>query len=148
MPTDFELLARVVVAALLAGLVGWDREAVSAPAGIRTFALVGTGAALFAVASILILGEAALTEGRGDAVRIPAAIVTGVGFLGAGAILRSGERVTGMTTAAGIWVVAAIGLLIGSGYWLVGVGGTVLVLLITNLSRFAPNRPDAISDDG
>ena len=67
-------------------------------------------------------------------------MVTGVGFLGAGAIMRSGPRVTGLTTAAGIWVTAAIGLLIGSGFWLVGIAGTVLLLLIANLSSIVSER--------
>ena len=147
MPSESELLLRAVVAALLAGLIGWDREAFNKPAGIRTHMLVGAGSALFVAASILILGEAALADGRGDAVRIPAAIVTGVGFLGAGAILRSGERVTGLTTAAGIWVTAAIGLLIGSGFWLVGIGATVLVLVVINLTSLVSFRTTEQSDD-
>ncbi len=140
--SEWELLLRVFVAALLGGLVGWDREAANKPAGIRTHMLVALGAALFAGSSILILGEAWQTDGRGDAVRIPAAIVTGVGFLGAGAIMRSDGRVFGMTTAAGIWVVAAIGLLVGSGFWILGVGATVLVLLIVNTSSLFGSAAD------
>ncbi len=128
MTSEWELLLRVAGAALLAGLIGWDRAVANKPAGIRTHMLVGMGAALFTGASILILGDA-FEDVRGDAVRIPAAIVTGVGFLGAGAILRSGERIRGLTTAAGIWVTAAIGLLVGSGYWIIAIGGTVLVLV-------------------
>ena len=140
--SEWELLLRVFVAALLGGLVGWDREASNKPAGIRTHMLVALGAALFAGSSILILGDAWQADGRGDAVRIPAAIVTGVGFLGAGAIMRSDGRVLGMTTAAGIWVVAAIGLLVGSGFWILGVGATVLVLLIINTSTLLSSTVD------
>ena len=140
--SEWELLLRVFVAALLGGLVGWDREAANKPAGIRTHMLVALGAALFAGSSILILGDAWQADGRGDAVRIPAAIVTGVGFLGAGAIMRSDGRVLGMTTAAGIWVVAAIGLLVGSGFWILGVGATVLVLLIINTSTLLSSTVD------
>ncbi len=140
--SEWELLLRVFVAALLGGLVGWDREASNKPAGIRTHMLVALGAALFASSSILILGDAWQADGRGDAVRIPAAIVTGVGFLGAGAIMRSDGRVLGMTTAAGIWVVAAIGLLVGSGFWILGVGATVLVLLIINTSTLLSSTVD------
>jgi putative Mg2+ transporter-C (MgtC) family protein len=66
-----------------------------------------------------------------------------VGFLGAGAILRSGERVTGLTTAAGIWVTAAIGVLFGSGFWIIGSGGTVLVLLTVNTASWASARATA-----
>jgi putative Mg2+ transporter-C (MgtC) family protein len=125
---------------LAGGLIGWDREALSKPAGIRTHMLVAGGAALFTAASLLILQEGTLAGGRGDLVRIPAAIVTGVGFLGAGAILRSGERVTGLTTAAGIWVTAAIGVLFGSGFWIIGIGGTILVLLTVNTASWASAR--------
>jgi len=130
----------MVVAALAGGLIGLDRQVLNKPAGIRTHMLVAAGSSLFVAASILILGEAALVDGRGDAVRIPAAIVTGVGFLGAGAILRSGERVSGLTTAAGIWVTAAVGVLIGAGFWVIGIAATVIMLLIVNLTAFASVR--------
>lgn len=140
MPTEWELVGRTVVAALAGGLIGLDRQVLNKPAGIRTHMLVAAGAALFVAASILILGDAALVDGRGDAVRIPAAIVTGVGFLGAGAILRSGERVHGLTTAAGIWVTAAVGLLIGSGFWVIGIASTVILLVIVNITGYASSR--------
>ena len=80
------------------------------------------------------------STGGGNAVRIPAAIVTGVGFLGAGAILRSGERVSGLTTAAGIWVTAAVGLLIGVGVWVIGIAATVILLAVVNVTAFASSR--------
>lgn len=95
--------------------------------------LVAVGSALFYAAGVLILDEASIPALAGDVLRVPAAIVTGVGFLGAGAILRGGDRVTGLTTAAGIWVVAAIGLLAAAGFFILAVGGTVLVLLIVNI---------------
>lgn len=140
MDTEWELVGRMVVAALAGGLIGLDRQVLNKPAGIRTHMLVAAGSALFVAASILILGDAALVDGRGDAVRIPAAIVTGVGFLGAGAILRSGERVSGLTTAAGIWVTAAVGVLIGAGFWVIGIAATVILLFIVNLTAFASSR--------
>ena len=140
MSLELEFLLRALLAAVLGGAVGYDRQLRRKPAGIRTHMLVAVGAALFFAAAALILGDAAGTELKADAVRVPAAIVTGVGFLGAGAILRSGPRVTGLTTAAGIWVVAAIGLLAGAGFILVAVGGTVLVLLIINISSLIDER--------
>lgn len=140
MPSELDLLLRVLLAALLGGAIGFDREIRQKPAGMRTHMLVAAGAALFYAAGILILGEATGTEFAGDLLRVPAAIVTGVGFLGAGAILREGDRVTGLTTAAGIWVVAAIGLLAGAGFVVVAVGGTVLVLLIVNILSFLYDR--------
>lgn len=141
--SEWELLLRCAVAAICAGAIGWDREESNKPAGIRTHMLVGLGAALFAAASIMILGDAWAADGRGDAVRIPAAIVTGVGFLGAGAIMRYGGEIRGMTTAAGIWVTAAIGLLVGSGFWILGIGATVLALAVINLSSLAARREAA-----
>ena len=147
MDSEWELALRVVLAAVLAGAIGWDREAANKPAGVRTHMLVGAGSALFVAASILILGEAIQVDARGDAVRIPAAIVAGVGFLGAGAIIRAGGRVTGMTTAAGIWVTAAIGLLVGAGFFIVGVAATVLVLLIINLTALVTRPTDDSEGD-
>ncbi|GMQ86094.1 MAG: hypothetical protein BMS9Abin07_1666 [Acidimicrobiia bacterium] len=132
-PSEVDLLLRVLLAALLGGAIGFDREIRHKPAGMRTHMLVAVGSALFYAAGVLILGEATGANVAGDVLRVPAAIVTGVGFLGAGAILRAGDRVTGMTTAAGIWVVASIGLLTAAGFFLLAVGGTVLVLLIVNL---------------
>jgi len=131
-PSELDLLLRVLLAAVLGGAIGFDRELRHKPAGMRTHMLVAAGSALFVAAAALILDEASGTQFTGDVLRIPAAIVTGVGFLGAGAILRAGERVTGLTTAAGIWVVAAIGLLAGAGFFVLAIGGTVLVLLIVN----------------
>ena len=140
MPSETDLLLRVLLAALLGGAIGFDREVRQKPAGMRTHMLVAVGAALFYAAGVLILGEASGTDFAGDVLRVPAAIVTGVGFLGAGAILREGDRVTGLTTAAGIWVVAAIGLLAAAGFYILAIGGTVLVLLIVNILSWLYGR--------
>ena len=148
MPTEFELLLRVGLAALLGGAVGYDRQVRAKPAGIRTHMLVAAGAALFFAAAVLILGDVSGTDFRGDAVRVPAAIVTGVGFLGAGAIMRTGSEVRGMTTAAGIWVVAAIGLLAGGAFYVLSIGATVLVLLIINISSALDSRLGGDEYDG
>ena len=140
MPSETDLLLRVLLAALLGGAIGFDREVRQKPAGMRTHMLVAVGAALFYAAGVLILGEASGTDFAGDVLRVPAAIVTGVGFFGAGAILREGDRVTGLTTAAGIWVVAAIGLLAAAGFYILAIGGTVLVLLIVNILSWLYGR--------
>jgi putative Mg2+ transporter-C (MgtC) family protein len=101
-------LLRLAVAAVFAGLVGWQREVTQKQAGLRTHVLVGIGAALFTLAGI---------EGfeNGDESRVAAQVVTGVGFLGAGAIFREGANIHGLTTAAGMWAVAAIGITAGAG---------------------------------
>lgn len=113
------MLGRLLLAAFCSGLIGYEREASHKQAGLRTHTLVGVGAAVFSVASIVGF------EGP-DESRIAAQIVTGVGFLGAGAIFREGAFVRGLTTAAGLWVVAAIGMASGSGsYWLASLGTSV-----------------------
>ena len=129
---EWEFLGRVAAAALLGGTLGFDRELRQAAAGVRTYALVGMGSAAFIAAAILIAeaAEATTSTLNDNQSRMAAGLVAGVGFLGAGAILRTDERVRGLTTAAGIWVTAAIGLLIGSGFWILGIGVTALALII------------------
>jgi putative Mg2+ transporter-C (MgtC) family protein len=108
-------------------LVGYERETAQKSAGLRTHTLVGVGAAIFSVASIIGF------DGP-DESRIAAQIVTGVGFLGAGAIFRDGRVVSGLTTAAGLWVVASIGMAAGSGsYWLAGIGTAVTLATLYGL---------------
>ena len=132
MISEWEFLGRVAVAALLGGTLGFDRELRRAAAGVRTYALVGMGSAAFIAAAILIAqaADADPSTFNDNQSRMAAGVVAGVGFLGAGAILRTNERVHGITTAAGIWVTAAVGLLIGTGSWILGVGVTILALII------------------
>ena len=113
-PPVFEVFLRLLLAAALGGAIGLEREYRHKPAGLRTNMLIALGSALFSVMSI-DLGAAA-----GSPDRIAAQVVTGIGFLGAGAILRSGENVHGLTTATTIWVNAAIGMAAGLGAYAVG----------------------------
>jgi uncharacterized membrane protein YhiD involved in acid resistance len=126
-----ETLMRVGLALLLVFPIGWEREVGHKPAGLRTHLLVGLGCCLFMLIS---LGITATPAGVGsDPARIGAQIVTGIGFLGAGAILRGGGVVRGMTTAASIWSVAAVGMACGAGLIsiaIIGAGATYLVLSI------------------
>jgi putative Mg2+ transporter-C (MgtC) family protein len=128
--TEFEALFRITIALVLGAALGLEREVTAKPAGLRTHMLVAEGAALFMIGSILITDQYrdGILSGV-DPTRIASTIVTGVGFLGAGMILRSGDRVVGLTTAAGIWVAAAIGMLVGAGFYLVGIFGTLLCLV-------------------
>ena len=130
--SEWEFLGRAAAAALLGGTLGVDRELRRAAAGVRTYALVGMGSAAFIAAAVLLAQEVEATPGslNENQSRMAAGLVAGVGFLGAGAILRTDERIRGLTTAAGLWVTAAIGLLIGSGFWILGIGVTVLALII------------------
>jgi putative Mg2+ transporter-C (MgtC) family protein len=132
MISEWEFLGRAAAAALLGGTLGLDRELRRAAAGVRTSALVAMGSAAFIAAAILLAEEveANPSDLNDNQSRMAAGLVAGVGFLGAGAILRTDERVRGLTTAAGIWVTAAVGLLIGSGFLILGVGVTVLALIV------------------
>jgi putative Mg2+ transporter-C (MgtC) family protein len=126
-----EELLRVVVAAGLGGLVGLERELRDREAGFRTHLLVSVGSCLFTLVSAYGFHEFLVGGGnivRTDPTRIAAQIVTGVGFLGAGAIIRQGFSVRGLTTAATLWVVAAIGMASGAGYYSAAVITTALVL--------------------
>lgn len=111
-------------------IVGAERESKNKPAGLRTVMLICVGSTIFTLASILVAGNAA------DPARIAAQIVTGVGFLGAGAIIRERGTVIGLTTGATIWTVAAIGVVIGGGYAAAGVVLTVLVFAMLTLVQF------------
>jgi putative Mg2+ transporter-C (MgtC) family protein len=130
MPFELELVLRLLGAAVLGGVIGLERETRDQPAGFRTHMLVALGSCLFTVVSAYgfasFLGE---PQVRFDPTRIAAQIVTGIGFLGAGAILRSGMSVRGLTTAASLWVVAAIGLAVGSGAYVLSVATTAVTLL-------------------
>ena len=111
--------------------VGYERRSSDKPAGLRTLSLVAVDSALFTIISTFIF-EAA------DQSRVAAQIVTGVGFLGGGTILRSEGRISGLTTSATIWATAAIGMAVGSGLYIAASGGTVLMLTI--LYILAPSR--------
>jgi putative Mg2+ transporter-C (MgtC) family protein len=122
MSHDLELLARLLLAAVLGGAIGAERELNDQPAGLRTHMLLTTGACLFTLISAYGFG------GGTDPSRIAAQIVTGIGFLGGGAIVRDGLTVKGVTTAASIWATASVGVAIGAGSYVLGVGGAVLVV--------------------
>jgi putative Mg2+ transporter-C (MgtC) family protein len=122
--TILEDAGRLVTAALLAGAIGLEREVHLKAAGFRTHMLVGLGSALFTVLSLNAFGPST------DPGRVAAQIVTGIGFLGAGAIFKEGATVRGLTTAAGLWTVAAIGMAAGAGSLLLAVVATAVVLAV------------------
>jgi putative Mg2+ transporter-C (MgtC) family protein len=122
--TQVELGFRLFAAAILGGLIGLEREYHGHPAGMRTHLLVAVGAATFTVLSI----EAFKGPGS-DPARIAAQIVTGVGFLGAGAILKDRAGIRGLTTAASLWAVSAVGMAAGAAAWGVAVAASIIVLV-------------------
>jgi putative Mg2+ transporter-C (MgtC) family protein len=142
---DAELALRLVSAALLCGAVGLERESRGQAAGLRTHILVGVGSALFTLVSAYgfpdFFPDDRFLENvpRPDPTRIAAQIVTGIGFLGAGAIIRQGAVVRGLTTAAGLWIAAAIGMACGAGYYTGAVlAGLLAVVVLWGLRRLRP----------
>lgn len=115
-------LQRLLVSLILGGIIGLEREYNDKPAGFATNSLICIGATLFTLISVKS------AEYGADPARIAAQIITGVGFLGAGAILRDGVKVSGLTTAASVWLVAAVGMAIGYGYFAIAAAATALVL--------------------
>jgi putative Mg2+ transporter-C (MgtC) family protein len=126
--SQLEPLLRLLVGLVLGAAVGWERELQQMPAGFRTHALVGLGSATFTVVSAL-----AFAGPLTDPTRIAAQIVTGIGFLGAGAILHHRGAVRGLTTAASLWAVAAVGMAAGAGLYVIAVGGAAMVVATLEL---------------
>ena len=132
-PDDLSLLLRVVAAGALAAVLGWEREEAGKSAGLRTHILVGVGAALF-----VMLAEATSRAAGGTAASVLRldplqGVAAGIGFLGAGLIFKSEDRVRGLTTAASIWATAAVGFACGIAHYVLAVGATVIVLGVLHL---------------
>jgi putative Mg2+ transporter-C (MgtC) family protein len=141
MPSEGTLVLRLLLAATLAGALGIERELTEQPAGFRTHILVGLGAALFAMVSAygfqaVVAGSPSASNANVDVSRVAAQIVSGIGFLGGGAILKYGANVRGLTTAANLWITAAIGTM-------VALGGLVLatVTAVIAIAALAGLRP-------
>jgi putative Mg2+ transporter-C (MgtC) family protein len=133
MPSDWELILRLVLAASLAGALGIERELTDQPAGLRTHILVGLGASLFAIISAYgfnaVAGDDPTAPIQVDVTRVASQIVVGIGFLAGGVILKSGANIRGLTTAANLWITAAIGTAVGLGALVIGAAATVIALL-------------------
>lgn len=140
--TELEMLIRIAFAALVGGIIGFERRRAARPAGIRTLALVAMGAGAFTVVSIFgFKGEESQFR---DPARIAAQVATGVGFIGAGTMIRSGGVVRGLTTAAGIWMSAALGVAAGAGMFIFAIGGA---LIATMILTWIPRAPEASDDE-
>lgn len=130
MDPSFELALRLMAATLIGGVIGLNRDLHGKATGVRTMGLVGLGAALIVVAGVLV-------GGAGDAMRAVQGVITGIGFLGAGVIVKdaSGSHIHGLTTAATIWLTAALGVTCGLGYWGLALTALALSLLILLVGR-------------
>jgi len=136
---------KLFIATLCGAMIGLEREYADKPAGLRTNIFICAGSALFTLASIIAWELLTGSSPPSDPMRVAAQIVTGVGFLGAGVIFKSEERITGMTTAATIWFVAAIGMMIGIGFpllgFLVSIAATALLFALGRFERISPFLP-------
>jgi len=132
---EWEMTFRLLLSCILAGIIGYEREAHRKSAGLRTHILVSIGSCLIMILSIKIY-ESVQGFTNADPSRLAAQVVSGIGFLGAGSIIKDGPTVKGLTTAASLWVVSGVGLAVGSGYYMGALMTTFLVFLtLTILSR-------------
>ena len=146
-----DITIRLLVAAALSGAIGAERELRERVAGLRTHMLVGVGAALFTLVSAYAWGDFVFDRSRGtifDPTRVAAQIVSGIGFLGAGAILRQGLSVRGLTTAAGLWVAAAIGMAAGAGFYVAAVVTTAIALVGLGPFRWVETLLNRVGGEG
>lgn len=130
MNLELELVARLILGFVLSGIVGLEREVSLKPAGLRTHILVGLGSTLLTILSLAAFPEEA------DPSRVAASIVVGIGFLGAGTIIKTKEKVIGLTTAATLWIVASIGVATGAGFYLLAIIATILAFSVLKLDIF------------
>ncbi len=132
-------VVQLILAIILGGMLGWQRERVGKPAGVRTHSLVTAGSTLFTVLSVHAFNSS-------DPARVAAQVIVGIGFIGAGTIIHREDRIEGLTTAAGLWMAAAIGMAIGTERYILACSGTLLILLVLLIddSRFRKKLPDAL----
>lgn len=147
MPTDLEMAMRLLLTLTLSGLIGLERQVHRRDAGLRTHILVALGSCLIMLTSIYVF-DIYKDAASLDPARIAAGVITGIGFLGAGAIIREPERVRGLTTAASLWIVAGIGLAVGIGFNKVAIYTTILVLIVLHFLRYVEGSLTKEGKDG
>ncbi len=135
MPTEAQMIVRLLLTLLLSGLIGLERQAHRRDAGLRTHILVALGSCLIMLTSLYVF-DIYKSQVSLDPARIAAGVVTGIGFLGAGTIIRESDGVRGLTTAASLWVAAGLGLAVGVGFCKIAVYTTILVLIVLHFLRF------------
>jgi putative Mg2+ transporter-C (MgtC) family protein len=127
--SDIEAIQRLALAMVVGAVLGVERERLDRPAGLRTYMLVVEGACLFMICAILLAEQIIRAGGVSDPGRIASTVVQGIGFIAAGVILTTGKEVIGLTTAAGLWVATALGLLIGAGFYFVAIVAAVATVV-------------------
>jgi len=140
MISEVQIILRVLLGAVLGAVVGFERERDNQPAGLRTHMILVVGATLAMVLSVNLGYLFARPGTPADPARLAAQVISGIGFLGAGAILRYGYNVKGLTTATSLWTMAIVGMAVGAGYYLIGVFTTALMLVVLGLLNIIENR--------
>lgn len=140
MISETQIILRILLGAALGAVIGFERERDNQPAGLRTHMILVIGATLAMVLSVNLGYLFARPGTPADPARLAAQVISGIGFLGAGAILRYGFNVKGLTTATSLWTMAIVGLAVGAGYYLIGVITTALMLLVLGLLNVIENR--------
>jgi len=140
MISEVQIILRVLVGAVLGAVVGFERERQDQPAGLRTHMILVIGATLAMVLSVNLGYLYARPGTPADPARLAAQVISGIGFLGAGAILRYGFTVKGLTTATSLWTMAIVGMAVGAGYYLIGVVTTALMLVVLAVLNIIENR--------
>jgi len=137
--TVMEICLRIVMAMAIGGIIGWEREKSNRPAGLRTHMLVAIGAAV-----VMLMGEMSLDKYSNvttmDPTRLGAQVISGIGFLGAGTIMREGLTVKGLTTAASLWAVACLGLAVGGGFYEAAIAGTIAIIMTLTIFEYLEKR--------
>ncbi len=140
MISEVQIILRVLLGAVLGAVIGFERERDNQPAGLRTHMILVIGATLAMVLSVNLGYLFARPGTPADPARLAAQVISGIGFLGAGAILRYGFNVKGLTTATSLWTMAIVGMAVGAGYYLIGVFTTALMLVVLGLLNIIENR--------
>ncbi|MGV8121400.1 MAG: MgtC/SapB family protein [Candidatus Xenobiia bacterium LiM19] len=140
MISEKDIVIRLIIGAFLGALIGLERERHSQPAGLRTHMILSIGCTLAMCLSIDLAMEFRNIAPNGDPARLAAQVISGIGFLGAGAILKLGTNVKGLTTATSLWTVAIIGLAVGAGHFFSGIFSTALLLTILTIIDFLEKR--------
>lgn len=138
---EFEIILKLLLIFILSGFIGLERAALSKPAGFRTHVLVGMSAVL-----TMVCGEYIMQTTGGDMTRIPAQLLSGIGFLGAGTILRDGFNVKGLTTAASLLAVTCIGLCVGAGLYVGSIIATLIIYCVLSYSKFISDKVEHYND--
>jgi putative Mg2+ transporter-C (MgtC) family protein len=134
--TDYQIIIRLILTVVLSGMIGLERQLHKRTAGLRTHILVSLGSCLIMLTSLYVF-DIYKGVANPDPARIAAGVITGIGFLGAGTIIREKEGVRGLTTAASLWVVAGIGLAVGCGFKKAAIYTTVIAVIVLFFLRFA-----------